>query len=325
MVESDFDPVDVSHIEGTTNIDFLFPMPEISATGNNGTLFNSGVMVIEPSNCTFKLLMDHINEIESYNGYLNEIFTWWHWIPKHMNYLKHFWVGDDEAVKQKKTKLFGDYDCNWNVDIFHEFASDVAHNKWWRVHDAMPQQLQQFCLLKSKQKAQLEWDRMQAEKENYTDGHWRNQTKDWRLNKCVDNLYSWKSMLHNQGETNWTDDEFFNPSPPDITMTSLSGLGILQGGVKVLIGLCHTEPIKAHNITYGENNSPRRSCSQSPERQRRRIDPQALEDRVKEQDELIRKMTANMKAMKLPDQGKRGGDRRGAQRKYASSPLRRSW
>ncbi|KAH6794614.1 plant glycogenin-like starch initiation protein 1 [Perilla frutescens var. hirtella] len=61
------------------NIDFLFGMPEISATKNNGTLFNSGVMLIEPSNCTFQLLMDHINEIESYNGgdqgYLNEIFT----------------------------------------------------------------------------------------------------------------------------------------------------------------------------------------------------------------------------------------------------------
>ncbi|KAF6164354.1 hypothetical protein GIB67_037511 [Kingdonia uniflora] len=50
------------------NIDFLFGMPEISATGNNVTLFNSGVMVIEPSNCRFQLLMDHIIEIESYNG-----------------------------------------------------------------------------------------------------------------------------------------------------------------------------------------------------------------------------------------------------------------
>ncbi|KAJ6419294.1 hypothetical protein OIU84_029413 [Salix udensis] len=45
------------------NIDFLFGMPEISATGNNASLFNSGVMVIEPSNCTFNLLMEHINEI----------------------------------------------------------------------------------------------------------------------------------------------------------------------------------------------------------------------------------------------------------------------
>ncbi|KAI3503259.1 hypothetical protein L1887_31698 [Cichorium endivia] len=60
-------------------------------------------MVVEPSNCTFKLLMDHINEIESYNGgdqgYLNEIFTWWHRIPKHMNFLKHFWEGDEEEKK----------------------------------------------------------------------------------------------------------------------------------------------------------------------------------------------------------------------------------
>ena len=45
-------------------------------------------------------------------------------------------------------------------------------------------------------------------------------------------------------------------------------------------------------------NSPRHSRSQSPDRQRQRIDPQALEDRVKEQDELIRKMAADMEALK---------------------------
>ncbi|KAF7840089.1 UDP-glucuronate:xylan alpha-glucuronosyltransferase 1-like [Senna tora] len=237
------------------NIDFLFGMPEITATGNNATLFNSGVMVVEPSNCTFELLMDHINEIESYNGgdqgYLNEIFTWWHRIPRHMNFLKHFWVGDEEEKKQMKTRLFGadppilyvlhylglkpwlcfrDYDCNWNSDIFHEFASDVAHERWWRVHDAMPELLQQFCLLKSKQKAQLEWDRRQAEIGNYTDGHWRIRVKDWRLNKCIDNLCSWKNMLKHWGETNWTNDEaYYTPSPPAIATTttttaSLSGL-----------------------------------------------------------------------------------------------------
>ncbi|KAJ4838253.1 UDP-glucuronate:xylan alpha-glucuronosyltransferase 1 [Turnera subulata] len=232
------------------NIDFLFGMPEISATGNNGTLFNSGVMVIEPSNCTFKLLMEHINEIESYNGgdqgYLNEIFTWWHRIPKHMNFLKHFWVGDEEAVKQKKTSLFGadppilyvlhylgmkpwlcyrDYDCNWNSDIFLEFASDVAHERWWRVHDAMPQQLHQFCFLRSKQKAQLEYDRREAEKANYTDGHWKIAISDYRKKKCIDKLCNWKSMLRHWGENNWTDiDAFFTPSPPAISTASLSGL-----------------------------------------------------------------------------------------------------
>ena len=43
-------------------------------------------------------------------------------------------------------------------------------------------------------------------------------------------------------------------------------------------------------------NSLRRSSN--PDRQRRRIDPQVLEDQVKEQDELIRKMAAYMELIK---------------------------
>ncbi|XP_024976258.1 putative UDP-glucuronate:xylan alpha-glucuronosyltransferase 3 [Cynara cardunculus var. scolymus] len=212
------------------NIDFLFEMPEITATGNNATLFNSGVMVVEPSNCTFKLLMDHINEIESYNGgdqgYLNEIFTWWHRIPKHMNFLKHFWEGDEEEKKEMKTRLFGadppvlyvlhylglkpwlcfrDYDCNWNVAKIQEFASDVAHARWWTVHDAMPENLHKYCLLRSKQKAALEWDRREAEKGNYSDGHWKIKINDSRLTTCFEEFCFWESMLWHWGETNWTD------------------------------------------------------------------------------------------------------------------------
>ncbi|XP_044475869.1 putative UDP-glucuronate:xylan alpha-glucuronosyltransferase 3 [Mangifera indica] len=229
------------------NIDFLFEMPEITATGNNATLFNSGVMVVEPSNCTFQLLMDHINEIESYNGgdqgYLNEIFTWWHRIPKHMNFLKHFWEGDEEEKKQMKIHLFGadppilyvlhylgnkpwlcfrDYDCNWNVDILQEFASDVAHKRWWKVHDAMPKHLQKFCLLRSKQKAALEWDRRQAEKGNYTDGHWKIKIKDKRLETCFEDFCFWESMLWHWGEKNWTDNATATPALPAITTTSLA-------------------------------------------------------------------------------------------------------
>ncbi|GAB4845111.1 Putative UDP-glucuronate:xylan alpha-glucuronosyltransferase 3 [Ancistrocladus abbreviatus] len=228
------------------NIDFLFGMPEISATGNNATLFNSGVMVIEPSNCTFQLLMDHINEIESYNGgdqgYLNEIFTWWHRIPKRMNFLKHYWVGDEPEKKEMKTHLFGadppelyvlhylglkpwlcfrDYDCNWNVDILHEFASDVAHKTWWKVHEAMPENLHKYCLLRSKQKAALEWDRRQAEKGNYTNGHWKIKIKDPRLNICFENFCFWESMLWHWGEKNWTDNAT-TTAPPAIATTSLS-------------------------------------------------------------------------------------------------------
>lgn len=231
------------------NIDFLFEMPEISAIGNNATLFNSGVMVIEPSNCTFQLLMDHINEIESYNGgdqgYLNEIFTWWHRIPKHMNFLKHFWEGDEEEKKEIKTRLFGadppvlyvlhylglkpwlcfrDYDCNWNVDILQEFASNVAHKRWWKIHDAMPENLQKFCLLRSKQKAALEWDRRQAEKGNYTDGHWKIKIKDPRLQTCFEDFCFWESMLWHWGETNWTDNGTATLPPPTTTTASLPSL-----------------------------------------------------------------------------------------------------
>lgn len=220
------------------NIDFLFEMPEISATGNNATLFNSGVMVVEPSNCTFQLLMDHINEIESYNGgdqgYLNEIFTWWHRIPKHMNFLKHYWVGDEPEKKEMKTHLFGadppelyvlhylglkpwlcfrDYDCNWNIDILHEFASDIAHRTWWKVHDAMPENLHKYCLLRSKQKAALEWDRRQAKKGNYTDGHWKIKIKDPRLTACFEDFCFWESMLWHWGDKNWTDNAT-NTAPP---------------------------------------------------------------------------------------------------------------
>nr|GEW16031.1 putative UDP-glucuronate:xylan alpha-glucuronosyltransferase 3 [Tanacetum cinerariifolium] len=225
------------------NIDFLFEMPEITAIGNNATLFNSGVMVIEPSNCTFKLLMDHINEIESYNGgdqgYLNEIFTWWHRIPKHMNFLKHFWEGDEEEKKVMKTRLFGadppvlyvlhylglkpwlcfrDYDCNWNVAKIQEFASDVAHARWWKVHDAMPENLHKYCLLRSKQKAALEWDRRQAEKANYSDGHWKINITDSRLETCYESFCFWESMLWHWGETNWTDNSTTNALAPPVTV-----------------------------------------------------------------------------------------------------------
>jgi alpha-N-acetylglucosamine transferase len=36
------------------NLDILFNFPQMSATGNDQSIFNSGIMVIEPSNCTFR-------------------------------------------------------------------------------------------------------------------------------------------------------------------------------------------------------------------------------------------------------------------------------
>ncbi|KAF2282842.1 hypothetical protein GH714_043298 [Hevea brasiliensis] len=194
-------------------------MPEITALWNNATLFNSGLMVVEPSNCTFQLLMDHINEIESYNG----------WGP-----------GDEEEKKRMKTRVFGadppilyvlhylcykpwicvqDYDCNWNVDILQEFAGDVARKTWWKAHDAMPENLQKYCLLRSKQKAALDWDRRQDEKGNYIDGHWKIKTKDKRLKTCFEEFCFWESMLWYRGDKNWTDNATVTPSPPPLLPT----------------------------------------------------------------------------------------------------------
>jgi hypothetical protein len=55
------------------------------ATGNSRFVLNSGMMMIEPSNCTFRFLLRHRRDIVSYNGgdqgYLNEFF------PAHTNVL----------------------------------------------------------------------------------------------------------------------------------------------------------------------------------------------------------------------------------------------
>ncbi|CAN6232052.1 unnamed protein product [Urochloa humidicola] len=187
-----------------------FAMPEVSATGNAGSYFNSGVMVVEPCECTFKLLVDHVGDIESYNGgdqgYLNEVFAWWHRLPSHANYMKHFWEGDTPERHEAKRKVlaadppvalavhfvgmkpwfcFRDYDCNWNVPELRQFASDEAHARWWTVHDAMPVGLRGFCLLDERQKALLRWDVARAREANASDGHWRVRIADPRRSMCA--------------------------------------------------------------------------------------------------------------------------------------------
>lgn len=78
------------------NLDHLFRMPEISGSGSTSTLFNSGLMVIEPSNRTFQYLMGEMESTASQVSgdwdFFNRIFPWWHRIPRHMNYLKYFWT-----------------------------------------------------------------------------------------------------------------------------------------------------------------------------------------------------------------------------------------
>ncbi|KAJ0014426.1 hypothetical protein Pint_19887 [Pistacia integerrima] len=82
------------------NIDKFFSYPQLSAAGNDGSLFNSGIMVIEPSLCMFEKLMVKSFKVASYNGgdqgFLNEIFTWWHRLPSKINHLKVFRTLDNK-------------------------------------------------------------------------------------------------------------------------------------------------------------------------------------------------------------------------------------
>ncbi|KAF8365240.1 hypothetical protein HHK36_020037 [Tetracentron sinense] len=186
------------------NLDILFHFPQMSATGNDGSIFNSGVMAIEPSECTFQILMDQRKKIISYNGgdqgFLNEVFVWWHRLPRRVNFLKNFWA-NTTAEASMKNQLFSadppklyaihylglkpwncyrDYDCNWDLGDQQVYASDIAHRRWWKVHDAMDESLQKFCGLSPRRKIELEWDRKKAGEKGLQDHHWRLNVTDPR-------------------------------------------------------------------------------------------------------------------------------------------------
>ncbi|KAB2082631.1 hypothetical protein ES319_A05G210900v1 [Gossypium barbadense] len=191
------------------NIDLLFHFPQMTATGNDIWIFNSGIMVIEPSNCTFKLLMNKRKEIFSYNGgdqgFLNEVFVWWHRLPRRVNFLKNFWA-NSTVETGLKSQLFAadppkvysihylglkpwhcyrDYDCNWDIGDQRVYASDVAHQRWWKFYDAMDEKLQQQCGLTERRKIELDWDRKMAEKEGFQDEHWKINITDPRRNFLI--------------------------------------------------------------------------------------------------------------------------------------------
>ncbi|GJP53543.1 hypothetical protein CLOM_g12700 [Closterium sp. NIES-68] len=175
-----------------TSVDFLFAFPEISARGNDGSDFNSGVMVLEPSDCTFQLLMENLRRVRSANGgdqgYLNNVFTWWHRLPESINTLKPTWTTDPvkrQAILALKNRWFSedpseihaihylglkpwvcyrDFDCNVLHPTLHNFANEAAHKRWWSVHDSMPESLQLFCMLTSHAKKEIK-RRMKRSKE----------------------------------------------------------------------------------------------------------------------------------------------------------------
>lgn len=153
--------------------------------------------------------MDRRDDIVSYNGgdqgFLNEIFVWWHRLPRRVNYLKNFWA-NTSLEASVKNHLFGvdppevyaihylglkpwlcyrDYDCNWDIDDQRVYASDVAHRRWWKLHDSMDLELQKMCGLTERRRIELDWDRKKAGEAGYSDRHWNISVTDPRRNNLI--------------------------------------------------------------------------------------------------------------------------------------------
>lgn len=179
------------------NMDWLFGYPQLSAAPNNKTLFNSGIMVIEPSLCLFEDLMVKSLKVESYNGgdqgFLNEVFTWWHRLPTKVNHLKIFvWnqtVPEDVSAIHflglKPWMCYRDYDCNWDIKERQDFASDEAHKKWWQVYDTMPEKLQKYCGLTEHMDWRIKKWRGIAKNLRLPDEHWKIGVTDPRQYNLV--------------------------------------------------------------------------------------------------------------------------------------------
>ena len=132
--------------------------------------------------------------------YLNEIFVWWHRLPRRVNFLKNFWSNttNERNIKNhlfaaeppqlyavhylgwKPWLCYRDYDCNFDVDEQLVYASDAAHGRWWKVHDAMDESLQKFCRLTKQRRTEINWERRRARLRGSTDFHWRINVTDPR-------------------------------------------------------------------------------------------------------------------------------------------------
>ncbi|XP_022744423.1 putative UDP-glucuronate:xylan alpha-glucuronosyltransferase 4 [Durio zibethinus] len=184
------------------NLDRLFVYPQLSAASNDRTLFNSGIMVIEPSLCMFEDLKVKSFRVDSHNGgdqgFLNEVFTWWHRLPTKVNFLKCFEgkesyrrdkIPDDvyaiHYLGLKPWMCYRDYDCNWDMKEGQVFASDKAHEKWWQFYDAMPEKLQQYCWLTEHMKWRINKGREIARNLSLPDEHWKNAVTDPRQYNLV--------------------------------------------------------------------------------------------------------------------------------------------
>ncbi|KAL0333544.1 UNVERIFIED_CONTAM: putative UDP-glucuronate:xylan alpha-glucuronosyltransferase 4 [Sesamum angustifolium] len=147
----------------TRNLDDFFIYPQLSAVGNDKHIFNSGLMLVEPSICTFKTLMKKRLVVGSYNGgdqgFLNEVFPWW-----------------QPPAKLNQLKFFG-FDHDYKHEIPHDI--DSANERW--VFTCL-RMLRHFCSLTPAMDARIQKYRSRARMLVFLMGTGKIKVKDPRRN-----------------------------------------------------------------------------------------------------------------------------------------------
>ncbi|CAI5479946.1 unnamed protein product [Closterium sp. Yama58-4] len=208
------------------NLDHLFAFPDVAARGNDQTDFNSGLMLLRPSHCTFRELLANVHTIRSPNGgdqgYLNNYFTWWHRLPDSVNILKHVWATDEPRrtlelemknrwfseepseihtihyLGRKPWQCYRDFDCTWLYPYDHAYANEAAHQRWWKMHDEMPEGLQEHCWLRNIHKAEIEFRMRKLKSQGAPAAFWDFEVKDPRRDACMQGQIScdWMDYLN---------------------------------------------------------------------------------------------------------------------------------
>ncbi|KAG6401627.1 hypothetical protein SASPL_138491 [Salvia splendens] len=156
---------------------------------------------VSRSSAEAESLMEKRWIVKSYNGgdqgYLNEMFPWWHRLPNKINYLTYFDPNNGEEDREhvvpsdvyaihylgwKPWWCYRDYDCNWDGVKNQKFASDYANNIWWDVYDKASDDMKENCFLTSDMRNRFWNTRKKAKEANLSDGHWRIKITDPRLN-----------------------------------------------------------------------------------------------------------------------------------------------
>ncbi|KAI3922222.1 hypothetical protein MKX01_005911 [Papaver californicum] len=148
------------------NSDLLFNFPLMFATR---AVYTRPRPAIRSTSVSFDAI--RIRSVEKRIGKFLEVF--WANTTLESSVKNHLFGADPPKLYSihflgiKRWLCYRDYDCNWNIGDQRVYASDVAHRRWWRVHDAMDKSLQ----LTPRRRIKLDWDKKLARGMGLQDEH----------------------------------------------------------------------------------------------------------------------------------------------------------